>query len=110
MTKRKKCDVLIKCSPDTVLFVCLCHNRSENQAVGMENQERKRIRDFQNILSTCSHSGISAKSASADNSVNYSKYVFIIICLGQELPEFTPVEIVGYEVAEAGSPLALDNG
>jgi len=24
--------------------------------------------------------------------------------------EFTPVEIVGYEVYEAGSPLALDNG
>ncbi|MCM1507363.1 MAG: hypothetical protein NC177_09560 [Ruminococcus flavefaciens] len=30
--------------------------------------------------------------------------------LGQELSEFTPVEIVGYEVAETGSPLALDNG
>ena len=25
-------------------------------------------------------------------------------------PEFTPVEIVGYEVYEAGNPLALDNG
>jgi len=25
-------------------------------------------------------------------------------------PEFTPVEIVGYEVYEAGSLLALDNG
>jgi len=24
--------------------------------------------------------------------------------------EFTPVEIAGYEVYEAGSPLALDNG
>ena len=30
--------------------------------------------------------------------------------IGQELSEFTPVEIVGYEVDEAGSPLALDNG
>jgi len=30
--------------------------------------------------------------------------------IGQELPELTPVEIVGYEVVEAGSPLALDNG
>ena len=30
--------------------------------------------------------------------------------IGQGLPEFTPVEIVGYEVNEAGSPLALDNG
>ena len=29
---------------------------------------------------------------------------------GQKLPELTPVEIVGYEVDEAGSPLALDNG
>lgn len=28
----------------------------------------------------------------------------------QELPELTPVEIVGYEVCKAGSPLALDNG
>ena len=30
--------------------------------------------------------------------------------IGQGLPELTPVEIVGYEVWEAGSPLALDNG
>jgi hypothetical protein len=30
--------------------------------------------------------------------------------LGQGLPELTPVEIVGYEVDEAGSPLTLDNG
>ena len=30
--------------------------------------------------------------------------------IGQGLSEFTPVEIVGYEVDEAGSPLALDNG
>ena len=30
--------------------------------------------------------------------------------IGQELPELTAVEIVGYEVCEAGSPLALDNG
>ncbi len=30
--------------------------------------------------------------------------------IGQGLPELTPVEIVGYEVNEAGSPLALDNG
>ena len=30
--------------------------------------------------------------------------------IGQGLPELTPVEIVGYEVCEAGSPLALDNG
>ncbi len=30
--------------------------------------------------------------------------------VGQELPELTPVEIVDYEVDEAGSPLALDNG
>ena len=29
---------------------------------------------------------------------------------GQGLSELTPVEIVGYEVDEAGSPLALDNG
>lgn len=35
--------------------------------------------------------------------------VFVTI-IGQELPELTPVEIVGYEVDEAGSPLALDNG
>ena len=34
---------------------------------------------------------------------NIKKYI------GQELPESTPVEIVGYEVYEAGSPLALDN-
>ena len=26
------------------------------------------------------------------------------------MSELTPVEIVGYEVCEAGSPLALDNG
>ena len=32
------------------------------------------------------------------------------IVSGQGLPELTPVEIVGYEVCEAGSPLALDNG
>jgi len=25
-------------------------------------------------------------------------------------PELTPVEIVGYEVCEAGNPLTLDNG
>ena len=30
--------------------------------------------------------------------------------IGQGLPELTPVEIVGYEVWEAGNPLALDNG
>ena len=30
--------------------------------------------------------------------------------IGQELPESTPVETVGYEICEAGSPLALDNG
>ncbi len=30
--------------------------------------------------------------------------------IGQELPELTPVEIVGCEVCEAGSPLALDDG
>ena len=30
--------------------------------------------------------------------------------IGQGLPKLTPVEIVGYEVDEAGSPLALDNG
>lgn len=30
--------------------------------------------------------------------------------IGTVQPEFTPVEIVGYEVDEAGSPLALDNG
>ena len=30
--------------------------------------------------------------------------------IGQGLPELTPVEIVGYEVDEAGSPLALANG
>ena len=30
--------------------------------------------------------------------------------IGQGLPELTPVEIVGYEVDEAGNPLALDNG
>jgi len=30
--------------------------------------------------------------------------------IGQGLPKFTPVEIVGYEVAEAGSTLALANG
>ena len=30
--------------------------------------------------------------------------------VGTVQPELTPVEIVGYEVCEAGSPLALDNG
>ncbi|WP_432628377.1 hypothetical protein, partial [Brotaphodocola sp.] len=30
--------------------------------------------------------------------------------IGRGLPELTPVEIVGHEVCEAGSPLALDNG
>ena len=30
--------------------------------------------------------------------------------IGQELPELTPVEIVGCEVCEAGIPLALDDG
>ena len=30
--------------------------------------------------------------------------------IGQGLSELTPVEIVGYEVCEAGSLLALDNG
>ena len=30
--------------------------------------------------------------------------------IGQGLSELTPVEIVGCEVCEAGSPLALDNG
>lgn len=28
----------------------------------------------------------------------------------QELPELTPVEIVGYEVCKVGSPLVSDNG
>ena len=32
------------------------------------------------------------------------------IYIGQGLPELTPVELVGYEDTEAGSPLALDNG
>ena len=32
------------------------------------------------------------------------------IQIGMVQPELTPVEIVGYEVDEAGSPLALDNG
>ena len=30
--------------------------------------------------------------------------------IGQELPELTLVEIVGYEVCETGSPMALGNG
>ena len=30
--------------------------------------------------------------------------------VGTVQPEFTPVELVGYEDVEAGSPLALDNG
>lgn len=30
--------------------------------------------------------------------------------IGQELPELMPVEIVGYEVCKAGSPLTLNNG
>ncbi|MCD7715944.1 MAG: hypothetical protein LUI39_05795, partial [Lachnospiraceae bacterium] len=30
--------------------------------------------------------------------------------IGRGPPEFTPVEIVGYEVDEAGSQLASDNG
>ena len=30
--------------------------------------------------------------------------------IGQGLPELTPVEIVGCEVSEAGSPQALDYG
>jgi hypothetical protein len=30
--------------------------------------------------------------------------------IGQGLPEFTLVELVGYEGVEARSPLALDNG
>ncbi len=38
------------------------------------------------------------------NSLKKIKYI------GQGLSKFTPVEMVGYEVAEAGSPLALDNG
>ncbi len=29
--------------------------------------------------------------------------------IGRELPELTPVEIIGYEVKEAGGPLSLDN-
>jgi hypothetical protein len=33
----------------------------------------------------------------------------IFLLAGQDLPELTPVEIVGYEVCEAGSSLALDN-
>ena len=33
----------------------------------------------------------------------------IFLLAGQDLPELTPVEIVGYEVCEAGSLLALDN-
>ncbi len=36
------------------------------------------------------------------------------LCKGKKVgtvqPEFTPVELVGYEDDEAGSPLALDNG
>ena len=32
------------------------------------------------------------------------------IQIGMVQPELTPVKIVGYEVDEAGSPLALDNG
>ncbi len=32
------------------------------------------------------------------------------IQIGTVQPELTPVEIVGYEVDEAGSPLTLDNG
>ena len=38
------------------------------------------------------------------------KVCFIIIAVGTVQPEFTPVELVGYEDDEAGSPLALDNG
>ena len=30
--------------------------------------------------------------------------------IGQELSEFKPVEIVGYEVCEAGSSLIYNNG
>ncbi len=30
--------------------------------------------------------------------------------IGQGLPELTPVEIVSYEIDEAGNPLILDNG
>ncbi len=53
------------------------------------------------------------------------KFCFIIAAVGMVQPEFTPVELVGYEDNEAeftpvelvgyedneaGSPLALDNG
>jgi len=33
-----------------------------------------------------------------------------ITLIGRVQPELTPVEIVGCEVDETGSPLALDNG
>ncbi len=38
------------------------------------------------------------------------KFCFIKAAVGMVQPEFTPVELVGYEDNEAGSPLALDNG
>ena len=40
----------------------------------------------------------------------YKVPMCFISFIGQVLPEFTPVEIVGCEVDEAGSPLALDDG
>ena len=38
------------------------------------------------------------------------KFCVILTTVGTVQPELTPVEIVGCEVNEAGSPLALDNG
>ena len=38
------------------------------------------------------------------------KFCFIVAAVGMVQPEFTPVELVGYEDNEAGSPLTLDNG
>ncbi len=38
------------------------------------------------------------------------KDIYNTVELGQELAEFTLVELVGYEGVEARSPLALDNG
>ena len=33
-----------------------------------------------------------------------------LLAAGMVQPDFTPVELVGYEDDEAGSPLVLDNG
>ena len=38
------------------------------------------------------------------------KFCFIIAVVGMVQPDFSPVELVGYEDDEAGNPLALDNG